>query len=231
MRGGLHKERIMIELLTAPTPNGWKVSIALELLELEYTSRYIKLAEGEQRQDWFLELNPAGKIPVLRDGDFTMTESSAMLLYLAEKTGQLLPTEPKARAKVLQWLMFQTSALGPSQGTTHVFYRYLPKKNQEMIDRFQAQTLYTYSMLNKALENSEFLSGEMSIADLACWPWVTIHHWPGLTLDEFPHLSRWNEQLKAIPAFQKGLKIPVEIDFEDAEAYVNKARKLMSLPK
>ena len=144
----------MIELFTAATPNGWKISIALEELGLPYTVRLISLGKLEQKEEWFLEINPNGRIPAIVDhgnGDFAVFESGAILIYLAEKTGKLLPTEPKARSRVLQWLMFQMGGVGPMMGQANVFFRYAPEKIPYAIERYQREVRRLFEVLERQL--------------------------------------------------------------------------------
>ena len=151
-----------IELLTAPTPNGIKVSIALEELELAYTVRKIDLGAGEQKQDWFLKINPNGRIPAIIDhdnGDFHVFESGAILVYLAEKTGKLMGTDEKNRSVVMQWLMFQMGGLGPMMGQANVFYRYAEEKIPFAIGRYQREVRRLLEVLNERLNGRDFLAG------------------------------------------------------------------------
>ncbi len=201
----------MIDLYTAATPNGHKVSIALEELGLLYTVHALKLSEGEQRRPAFLAINPNGRIPALIDraeGDFAVFESGACLIYLAEKTGQLMPSDPKGRSRVLQWLMFQMGGIGPMMGQANVFYRYFPAKIQPAIDRYQGETKRLFRVLDGHLKEHEFLAGAYSIADIANWAWVRTHRWSGVEVDDLPHLKRWRDQIRARPAVQRGITIP-----------------------
>ena len=201
----------MIDLYTAPTPNGYKISIALEELGLPYAVRAINLGALEQRRPEFLRLNPNGRIPVIVDrsaDDFVVFESGAILVYLAEKTGRLMPTEPKGRSRVLQWLMFQMGGIGPMMGQANVFFRYFPEKIQPAIDRYQGEVRRLFGVLDGRLAESEYLAGDYSIADIANWAWVRTHKWSGVTLDGLPHLARWVAQLAARPACQRGVDVP-----------------------
>jgi glutathione S-transferase len=205
----------VIDLYTAATPNGWKVSIALEELGLPYQVHPIRLEKLEQKEPWFLALNPNGRIPAIVDrsnGDFPVFESGAILIYLAEKTGRLLPAESKARSLVLQWLMFQMGGIGPMQGQANVFFRYAPEKIQYAIDRYQNETKRLYGVLDARLRDSEFLAGDYSIADISTWPWVSIHAWAGIELDGLPNLARWLETVGKRPAVQKGRAVPTPLD-------------------
>lgn len=201
----------MIELYTASTPNGHKVSIALEELGLPYTVRAIALDKNEQKEPWYLELNPNGRIPTIvdkDDDDFVVFESGAILIYLAEKTGKLMPTDRKGRSRVIQWLMFQMGGVGPMQGQANVFYRYFPEKIPAAIERYQNETRRLYEVLDSRLGQLEYLAGDYSIADIATFPWVRIHDWAGVSVDGLEHLQRWMTALEARPAVQRGLQVP-----------------------
>ena len=215
----------MIDLYTAATPNGWKASIMLEEIGLPYRVHPISLGKLEQKQDWYLEINPNGRIPTIVDrdaGDFAVFESGAILLYLAEKTGRLLPTDPGGRSTVVQWLMFQMGGLGPMQGQANVFFRYAPEKIEFAIERYHRETRRLYEVLDRRLEGSEYLAGDYSIADIATWPWVSIHGWAGVDIDGLEHLTRWLEEVGARPAVREGREIPRPVDLEAREADVEK---------
>jgi glutathione S-transferase/GST-like protein len=201
----------MITLYTAATPNGYKASIALEELSLPYDLRVINLGLQEQKQDWYLALNPNGRIPTIVDhdaDDFVVFESGAILMYLAEKTGRLLPSDPKGRSRVIQWLMFQMGGIGPMMGQANVFFRYLPEKIPLAIDRYQAEVGRLFGVLDGHLAKHEYLAGDYSIADIANWSWVFTHGWSGVPLDDFSHLRRWVEQIRVRPAVERGLQRP-----------------------
>ena len=201
----------MIDLYTAPTPNGYKVSILLEELKLPYNVVSIELEKKEQKKTEFLKLNPNGRIPIIVDhenNDFTVFESGAILIYLAEKSGKFLSSDPNGRAVTLQWLMFQMGGIGPMQGQAHVFYRYAPEKIEYAIERYQKETLRLYTVLDTQLKEHEYLTGDLSIADIATWPWVRIYGWAGLDIDNLPHLQRWLDVLSERPAFKRGIEVP-----------------------
>ena len=201
----------MYDLYTSPTPNGWKVSIALEELEAPYDVKPIRLDKLEQKTPEFLALNPNGRIPALVDreaDDFPIFESGAILVYLAEKHDRLLPSDAKGRSRVMQWLMFQMAGVGPMQGQSNVFYRYAPEKIQYAIDRYQNETKRLYTVLDGQLEKSEFLAGDYSIADIATWPWVSIHGWAGVEIDDLPHLAAWIDRVGAREAVVRGRAVP-----------------------
>ena len=201
----------MIELLTAGTPNGHKVSIALEELKLDYAVRSIALDQREQRQDWFLALNPNGRIPVVIDRDndaFVVFESGAILIYLAELTGQLLPGDARGRSVVMQWLMFQMGGLGPMMGQSNVFTRYAKEKIEYAITRYQTETRRLLEVLNIRLADHEYLAGDYSIADIANFAWARGHRWSGVEIDGLDHLQRWLTAIGERSAVARGLQVP-----------------------
>ena len=201
----------MIELFTAATPNGWKASIALEELGLEYRVRRISLDKKEQKEPWYVKLNPNGRIPTIVDHDndgFAVFESGAILMYLAEKTGKLMPTDVKGRSLVVQWLMFQMGGIGPMMGQANVFFRYFPEKIQPAIDRYQNECRRLFEVLNTQLADHEFLAGDYSIADIANWAWVRTYKWSGISVDGLDHQKRWMTQMNARPACRRGIDVP-----------------------
>lgn len=205
----------MIELFTAPTPNGWKASVTLEELGLPYSVRAINIMGGEQKEPWFLAINQNGRIPAIVDhdqDDFAVFESGAIMLYLAEKAGQLLPTEGKARSRAIQWLMFQMGGVGPMMGQANVFSRYWPEKYQPAIDRYQNESRRLFTVLDEQLKTTEFLAGDYSIADIANWCWVRTHGWSGVSLDGLEALQRWMAAIEARPAAQRGVRVPVDME-------------------
>ncbi len=205
----------MIDLYTSNTPNGYKVSIMLEELKLPYNVIAVDLVKKEQKKAKYLKLNPNGRVPTIVDREnenFVVFESGAILIYLAEKTGQLLPEQPEKRSKVLQWLMFQMGGIGPMQGQAHVFYRYAPEKIEYAINRYQKETLRLYQVLDNQLKNKEYLADDFSIADIATWPWVRRHRWAGIEIEKLFNLRRWMENLENRPAFQKGIEVPFKLD-------------------
>ncbi|MNU66731.1 Disulfide-bond oxidoreductase YfcG [compost metagenome] len=216
----------MIDLYTAATPNGHKVSIVLEELGLPYTVHALSFDKKEQKSADFLKINPNGRIPAIVDranGDFAVFESGAILIYLAEMTGKLMPTDPKGRSVVLQWLMFQMGGIGPMQGQANVFFRYFPEKLQGAIDRYQHETRRLYEVLDTRLQTVEFLAGEYSIADIATFPWVRGYEWSGVSVDGLTALQRWMATIEARPAVQRGLLVPQRAD----EASVIKGAQAM----
>lgn len=204
----------MIDLYTAPTPNGHKASIMLEELGVPYRVIPVDLMKGDQRRPEYVKLNPNGRIPTIVDrdnGDFAVFESGAILIYLAEKFGQFLPKDVKARSEVIQWVMFQMGGIGPMQGQANVFFRYFPEKIQPAIDRYQKETRRLYEVLEKRLEGREYLCGEYSIADIACFPWVHIYRWAGVEIEDLPNLHAWRGRIRSRPAVERGLAVPVKI--------------------
>ena len=162
----------MIELYTSSTPNGWKASATLEELEIPYNVHAINLSNQTQKENWFLELNPNGRIPVIVDTDndnFAVFETGAIMVYLAEQSGRLLPTDVKGRSLVMQWLMFQMGGIGPMMGQANVFYRYMPEKIQPAIERYQNESRRLLEVLDRRLADNEWLAGDFSIADIANW--------------------------------------------------------------
>ena len=228
----------MITLYTAPTPNGWKASVTLEELELPYEVRPIDLGAGEQKEPWYLEICPNGRVPAIVDhdeGDLAVFESGAIMLYLAEKTGKLIPQDPAGRSRAIQWLMFQMGGIGPMMGQANVFYRYFPEKIQAAIDRYQHESRRLFEVLERRLGESEWLAGdELSIADLANWCWIRIHPWSGVSTEGLPHLEAWMAKLEARPGCQRGLAVPEplralesEPDEDQAKAIAETARKML----
>ena len=207
----------MIELLTAATPNGWKASITLEELGLAYTVRKISFDKKEQKEPWFLKINPNGRIPAIIDhdnGDFAVFESGAIMIYLAEKAGKLLPTDVKGRSLVIQWLMFQMGGIGPMMGQANVFLRYAPEKLPYAIDRYQREVRRLFEVLETRLAETEYLAGDYSIADIANWSWVHSYKWSGVGLDGLPNVERWLAAVGARPAVKRGKDVPEPTDFD-----------------
>jgi glutathione S-transferase len=222
----------MIDLYTAATPNGWKISIALEEMDLPYTLHHLKLSEKEQKQDWYLKINPNGRIPTIVDrdnGDFAVFESGAILIYLAEKSGKFLPAQPKARSQVLQWLMFQMSGVGPMMGQANVFFRYAPEKIPYAIERYQREVRRLFEVLERQLGLNEYVAGdEYSIADIAMWPWVGAYGWAGVSEEGLPHLKRWLTLVGDRPAVQRGRNLPPSSDKDADKKRVEAAKLILS---
>jgi GST-like protein len=222
----------MIDLYTWATPNGYKISVTLEELGLPYTVHPIDIGKGVQKQPDFLKLNPNGRIPAIVDreeGDFPIFESGAIMLYLAEKTGKLMPTDRKGRSRVTQWLMFQMAGVGPMQGQANVFFRYFPEKLQPAIDRYQNETRRLYTVLDTQLARGEYLAGDYSIADIANWAWVRVHAWAGVSVDGLPNLQRWLAAIEQRPAARKGLTVPHEskLDLTNPGPAVQSAQSML----
>ncbi len=201
----------MIDLYTWSTPNGRKVSIALEELELPYTVHAVNISKDEQFAPEFLKHSPNNKIPGLHDQEMELSlmESGAILIYLAEKTGKLLPTSGAARAKVLEWLMWQMGGLGPICGQGHHFLKYNPGKSAYAEQRFGAEIQRLYGVLDRQLAENAYLAGaQYSIADIASWPWVSRFEWHQADLHSFPNVKRWYLELAKRPAVQRGYDVP-----------------------
>ena len=202
----------MIDVYSSATPNGYKVTVALDEIGAEYRLIPIVLAEGQQKTPEFLAMNPNGRIPVIVDrdnDDFTVFESGAILIYLGEKFDQLYPRDPKVRSRTLQWLMFQMGGIGPMMGQANVFYRYFPEKIQPAIDRYQKECRRLFEVLDTRLSESRYLAGsDYTIADIANWCWVRTHKWSGVRMDGLPALHRWLDELAERPACQSGIMKP-----------------------
>ena len=225
----------MIDLYTAATPNGHKISIALEELQLPYTLHALELSKNEQKEPWFLAINPNGRIPAIVDraaDNFAVFESGAILIYLAEKTGRLMPADAKGRSLVLQWLMFQMGGVGPMMGQANVFFRYFPEKLQAAIDRYQGESKRLFRVLDGHLKEHEYLAGDYSIADIANWAWVRTHSWSGVAVDDLPHLQRWLGAVGERPAVKAGILLPPSAldrnsGDEKARQFAAEARKML----
>ena len=222
----------MIDLYTSNTPNGYKVSIMLQELKLPYDVIAVDLVKNEQKKAEYLKLNPNGRIPTIVDREnenFVVFESGAILIYLAEQSGKLLPEHPDKRSVVLQWLMFQMGGIGPMQGQAHVFFRYAPEKIEYAINRYQNETFRLYKVLDDQLKENEYLADDFSIADIATWPWVRRHQWAGVEIEKLYNLRRWVENLENRPAFQKGIEVPFKQDRSNisAEKAIKMGEKLL----
>ena len=203
----------MIQLYTWATPNGKKVSIMLEEIELPYEVHAINLGKGEQLKPDYLTINPNNKIPAIVDSDgpggkpLTLFESGAILVYLAEKTGKLWPHDLRKRYEVIQWLMFQMGGVGPMFGQANYFFK-LAEKVPYAIERFYKEALRLYRVLDKELAQHEFFAGNYSIADIATYPWVGRHEGHHVKLEEFPNVKRWFDAISARPAVKRGMEVP-----------------------
>ncbi len=218
----------MLELYTASTPNGWKASVCLEELGLDYQVHPINLADQEQKTPGYLQLNPNGRIPTLVDDGFAVFESGAILVYLAEKTGQLMPKDPRGRSLVMQWLMFQMGGLGPMMGQANVFYRAMEEKIPTAISRYQNESRRLFEVLDNRLEQSQWLAGDFSIADIANWCWVRLFFWSGISLEELDHLTRWLAAMEERPACQRGVVVPNALELPTDEEGVEEISRTIS---
>ncbi|MBW4540792.1 MAG: glutathione S-transferase N-terminal domain-containing protein [Myxacorys chilensis ATA2-1-KO14] len=200
----------MIDLYTFTTPNGRKASIMLEEVGVPYQVHVIDITKGDQLSAEFVAINPNSKIPAIVDHDTNITvfESGAILLYLAEKTGALMPTDQVGRYQVLEWLMLQMGSVGPMFGQLNHFKKFAPEKIPYAIERYEKETLRLYGVLDGQLAKHEYLAGEYTIADIATFPWVATYEFQGLTLDNHPNLKRWFEAINQRPAVQKGMNVP-----------------------
>jgi len=227
----------VIELYTAPTPNGYKASIALEEMGIPYNVHAVNLMEGEQKKPEYLAICPNGRIPAIVDteeNDLAVFESGALMIYLAEKSGKFLPTDVAGRSRVIQWLMFQMGGVGPMMGQANVFFRYFPERIQPAIDRYQNECRRLFEVLDKQLADNEYLAGDYSIADMANWSWVRTHEWSGVSVDGLGNLARWMAAIAARPGAQAGVKVPFDIAEmldakrrEDAEEFSRNARSMV----
>ena len=203
-----------ITLYTAPTANGMKVSIALEELGIDYDVEYLHFDKNEQKTPEFLKLNPNGRIPVIVDHDnedFVLAESGTILLYLAERSGQLWPTDPRLHHKAMQWLMFQMNAVGPMLGQAMFFQRIAAPKgivDEYAIDGYVKESKRLLSVLNDALRDTEYLCGEYSMVDIATFPWARAYRWANVDVSDLPHLTAWLARIEAHEAVQRGLCVP-----------------------
>lgn len=200
----------MIDLYTFTTPNGRKASIMLEEVGLPYNVHKIDITKNDQFTPEYIAINPNSKIPAIIDQDagITVFESGAILMYLAEKTGKLLPTDQKGRYLVIEWLMLQMGSIGPMFGQLNHFKKFAPEKITYAIERYEKETLRLYSVLDRQLKDNEFICGDYSIADVATYPWVAVYEFQGLTLDNHPNLKRWVETVQQRPAVERGMKVP-----------------------
>ena len=225
----------MIHLYTDQSPHAWKVSVALEELELPYEVHHLRMSHGEQKSPAYLEISPWGVIPAIVDddeGDLAVIESGAILIYLAEKAGRLLPRETRARARVLQWLMFHTANIGPSQGAADVLDYELDKEVPDAIEYFRERTLGLYEVLDGQLRNNEYIAGEeFSIADIANWTYPGTAEWVGLSVEPYPNLERWLGTMAKRPACRRGLNVPIPLDPDSMPTGFEKYRRYIEIVK
>ncbi|MFG6518526.1 MULTISPECIES: glutathione S-transferase family protein [unclassified Sulfitobacter] len=200
----------MIDFYTWTTPNGRKVSILLEELGIDYNVHAINIGKDEQHAPEFLKISPNNKIPAIVDHDtgVSLMESGAIMVYLAEKHGRFLPEGQAARAEVMQWLMWQMGGFGPTAGQAHHFLHFNPGKAAYAEERFGAEVKRLYGVLDKQLEGRDHICGEYSIADMACWPWVSRYEWQQIDLADYPNVRAWYQRLRARDAVQKGYHVP-----------------------
>jgi glutathione S-transferase len=222
----------VIQLYMDQSPHAWKVSVALEELALPYRVHHVRMALREQKRPEYLAISPWGVVPAIVDedeGNLALVESGAILIYLAEKAGRLLPVERRARAEVLQWVIFHTANVGPSQGAADVLHYEVPKPIPEAVAYFTERTLGLYEVLERQLDGREFLAGEFSIADVANWTYVGTSEWVGISLDRFPNLRRWLGALAKRPACRRGLNQPVPLDPDAVPAGFEKYRRYIEI--
>ena len=225
----------MIDFYTAPTPNGHKVSCTLEAMELEYETHVVNLMENEQKKPEFLAISPNGRIPAIIDRDadnLPIFESGAIMIYLAEKTGKLMPTDLNEKAKVLEWVMFQMGGIGPMMGQANVFFRYFPEKIQPAIDRYQNEGRRLFEVLDDHLAKQEWLAKDYSIADIANWCWVRTYKWSGISIEGLDHLQRWIKAMYDQPGMSAGLSVPMKVeslldDDKKAKEFAKNAEKMV----
>tara|TARA_B100000524_G_scaffold343961_1_gene240640 strand:+ start:95 stop:778 length:684 start_codon:yes stop_codon:yes gene_type:complete len=225
----------MIDFYTAPTPNGHKVSCTLEAMELEYETHVINLMENEQKKPEFLKISPNGRIPAIVDRDannLPIFESGAIMIYLAEKTGKLMPKDLNEKAKVLEWVMFQMGGVGPMMGQANVFFRYFPEKIQPAIDRYQNEGRRLFEVLDTHLAKQDWLAKDYSIADIANWCWVRTYKWSGISIEGLNNLERWMKAMYDQPGMSKGLEVPIKMerlldDDKKAKEFAKNAEKMV----
>ena len=225
----------MIDLHYWPTPNGWKISIALEEMELPYRVLPVNIGRGDQFRPEFLRLSPNGRMPAIVDHDppgggppLSVFETGAILVYLAEKTGRFLPADLRQRSEALQWLFWQVAGLGPMLGQHGHFALYATQKIPYAIDRYRNETLRLYAVLDRRLADREHLCGDYSIADMACWPWVVTYKAQAIPLDaEFPQVRRWFDALKQRPGLRRGYDVGKELRQVVAKGPDEAARQVM----
>ncbi|KZD12922.1 glutathione S-transferase family protein [Oceanibaculum pacificum] len=204
----------MIDLYSWTTPNGRKVSIMLEEVGLPYKAHAVNISKDEQFAPDFLKISPNNKIPAIVDSDgpggkpISLFESGAILFYLAEKTGKLLPADPAGRYETMTWLMFQMAGVGPMFGQAHHFRRFAKEQVPYAIERYTSETHRLYGVMDKRLGEAAYLAGDYSIADIATYPWIARWEWHGIEWANYPNLKRWFDAIGARPAVQKGMAVP-----------------------
>jgi len=228
----------VIDLYTAATPNGRKVSVALEEMEIPYEVKRVNLFEGDQHKPEYIAINPNGRIPTIVDhdaGGFAVFESGAILVYLAQKSGKLMPADAKGSSLVMQWLMFQMGGVGPMMGQANVFFRYWEDKIQSVIDRYQHESKRLLTVLDSRLADNEYLARDFSIADIANWCWARSYEWSGLDVSDLPNLQRWLDAISTRPACQRGICVPEDVsnllkddNSDEKERFVAGARTMVT---
>ncbi len=229
----MNPDATMIELFFAPSPNGQKVSIALEEMGMEYRVTPINILRGEQFTPEYLAISPNNKMPAIIDhapagggAPITIFESGAILIYLAEKSGKFLATTPRERAATLQWVMWQMSGLGPMAGQVHHFARYAPERIPYATKRFVDEAGRLYGVLDTHLRDRDYVTGEYSIADMAIWPWIAIHDMHLQSFDNFPNVARWFEVVNQRPAVQRGMAVLKDM-FTSTDPMDEEAKKIL----
>ena len=204
----------MIDLYTWTTPNGRKVSILLEELGVDYEAHAINIGADDQFSPEFLDIAPNNKIPAIvdRDNGLKLMESGAILIYLAEKYGRFLPKDPLEKANADQWLMWQMAGLGPILGQTHHFVKYNAGKSAYAEERFLTEAKRLYGVLDKQLSDKDYIVGDYSIVDMACWPWVSRYEWQTIDLADYPNVRAWYQRIAERPAVQRGYHVPMKVN-------------------
>ena len=217
-----------------PTPNGFKISIMLEETGLSYNVVLVNIGRGEQFEPDFLAISPNNRMPAIVDHEpsgggapISVFETGAILLYLAEKCGRFLPSDPRQRVEVTEWLMWQMGGLGPMLGQNHHFRIYAPEPVPYAVERYTKETSRLYGVLDRRLEGREYICGDYSIADMACWPWIVPHERQGQKLADFPNVSRWYETMKTRPGLQRGFDVGKEIRQAMSAGPDDEARKIL----
>ena len=221
----------MIDAYYWPTPNGWKLSIALEEMELKYRVVPVDIGRGDQFNEYFLKISPNNRMPAIVDHDpadggdpISVFESGAILVYLAEKAGKLMPSDIRGRKEVMEWLTWQMSGMGPMFGQSGHFRFYAPKKIPYAQERYNTESLRLYGVLDQRLEGREYICGNYSIADIACWPWVLTYKKQEIDLGQFPNVRRWYDLLKTRPGLRRGYEVGKEFGKPDGK-WDDEARK------
>ena len=203
----------MIDLYTWTTPNGRKVSILLEELGVEYTAHPINITQGDQKAPEFLEISPNNKIPAIVDQDngLKLMESGAIMIYLAEKYGEFIPADPAQKYRMLEWLMWQMGGLGPMAGQVHHFVKFNSGKSAYAEERYSNENKRLYGVLDKRLEGRDYIVDEYTIADMACWPWISRYEWQQIDLADYPNVRAWYQRIAQREAVQRGYHVPKKV--------------------